>query len=305
MSVIFNTRKHRISGGEWLRYIQKVDANLLSEYENRDIIILSAPTKPARIRSLLDGYMLENDLEESLFCSDIILDFLNLNIQSIRRRLPNDGDSKSLSQSLFWMMSGYAVVILHIQSGDMFTLPRRPATEFNLQFMPFRNYSDVIETQIYKELDICFPATFDMMPQDWTKKEDFSRIPEVGYLCDDGTTVNTDVVRQKKDGSQIFVHFKHCASRGGSKYRWIPVPNDRISPPRLESTGKGGKGRKSASFIPIRAASSNEPVFAISITPNPNPVNGQMTQRSLVWRAVSNMDMGDIIRSMSRISVIS
>ena len=302
MSVIFNTKKPRISGGEWLRYIQRVDDNLHSEYDNRDIIILSAPTKPARIRSILDGYMMDNDLEQSLFCSDIILDFLNLNIQCIRRRLPNDGDSKSLSQSLFWMLSPYAVVILHIQSGDMFTLPRRPSSEFNLQFMPFRNYSDVIERHIFKELDVSFPSTFDMMPQDWTKKEDFSRIPEVGYLCDDGTTVTTDVVRQKKDGSQIFVHFKHCASRGGSKYRWISVPNDRISPPRLERTGKGGR---SASFVPIRAASSNEPVFAISITPNPNPVNGQMTQRSLVWRAVSNMDMGDIMRSMSRISIIS
>jgi len=282
-----------------MRYIQRVDANLHSEYDNRDILILSAPTKPGKIKGLLEHYLLENDMEDTLFCGDIIMDFLNLNVRSIRKRLPNDGNSKSLSHSLFWMLATESVVILHLRSGDMFTLPRRPSTEFNLEFMLYRHYADVIEERVFKELDTSFPSTFSMMQQDWTKRTDFSDVPEIGYLCDDGTTVNTDVIRQKQDGSQIFVHFKHCASSGGGKYRWIPVPNDRVSPPKMDWK------RKAPSFIPIRSASSNEPVYAISITPNPNPMNGHLTRRSLVWRAVGNMDMSSIMRSMSRLNIIS
>ena len=62
---------------------------------------------------------------------------------------------------------------------------------------------------------------------DWSSKTNFDDALYIGYLCDDGTVIGGDLIRQNKKNNKIFVFF----NRNGHKYQWMHIPNDRICPP--------------------------------------------------------------------------
>eukprot|EP01084_Bolivina_argentea_P002622 4853_1 len=228
MSVIFNTKKPEISSNEWFKFIQKLDTKLHTDYDSKSIILLSCPTEPNHMKHILSEYMISTNNEESLFCIDIILDFLIFSKKYVSNLLPN----KNIK--IHYLLKSNCIVIVHIKSLDIFCLPRHLHSKFNIKFMNYSNYSNIIKNTIYLSLQKTFPSTFNIMPQDWTRKHNFFNISEIGYLCNDGIIIRGDVVRQ--NNNKIFVHFNTGASHFGHKYKWITVPNDRISPPAIKLT---------------------------------------------------------------------
>ncbi|ETO30867.1 hypothetical protein RFI_06250 [Reticulomyxa filosa] len=72
-------------------------------------------------------------------------------------------------------------------------------------------------------------TTTDPNEDDWSKKTDFSKFKEIGYLCDNGIVAAAEIHTCKP--TKMFIYFIDVWQRvAGEKYTWIDLPNPRLRP---------------------------------------------------------------------------
>jgi len=198
----------------------------VSERTDEDLIVLSAPTEPAVMKELIAGALIDSEQYMCLFCCDIIVHFLVPSKRSVLGRLPANSDYVYED-----LLSANAVSIIHVASGDVFNLPRELSPgRMVLEFMDHAVFSAVIRDCVYRPLSNQFPeCEFKLIDADWSHRVSFYGIFRVGYRCDDGVVIPADIITQKDQ--RIFIHFQHFQEYAGSKFGWVAVPNDRLSPP--------------------------------------------------------------------------
>eukprot|EP00484_Ammonia_sp_Unknown_P001309 CAMPEP_0197021296 /NCGR_PEP_ID=MMETSP1384-20130603/2177_1 /TAXON_ID=29189 /ORGANISM="Ammonia sp." /LENGTH=326 /DNA_ID=CAMNT_0042449085 /DNA_START=71 /DNA_END=1051 /DNA_ORIENTATION=+ len=262
MSVISCNNTSTISESEWFRYLYAVDIDITRYYDEDTVIILSAPSSPEQIKSILADSFVKNHNEFCLFCCDLITDFLFFDKKYVSSKLCH-----ITAEVYNNFLCSNALTIIHCKSGEIFNLPRyinalpsshKDATisnerssrsengeisqrtdrememsetsEFQIEFMNHPKYCSIIKDCVYQQLIQTFRAhEFRLIDADWSRKQEFYGVFSIGYRCDDGKVVPADIIMQRDD--KLFIHFGTFGDQSGQKFGWISVPNDRVSPP--------------------------------------------------------------------------
>ena len=213
---------------EWRECLIQVDhllMKVLDEAADDGVVVLSLPYGKSAIKESMEQVMrAELDQHSSAFCCDAVIEFLAPNCSNINF----DNELETASLIVFNSKNGYFVSVPRDQS--FLQLAWEITWDANAK-------DNLVLNAVGEHIAVqCFPSHFEYSP-DWAKRTDFWDGVEqeryIGYVADDGVVVRGDLLRVNTARTKIFVHFNQDITHfnGGEKWRWLPIPNDRVRPP--------------------------------------------------------------------------
>ena len=230
-----------ISTLQWIKCLLWIDKDIMDQSiydDSNKIIIISLPYKLEDIKQALNEFITTTFTQESmLFCSDVIMQFIAPNKQFIQNTLnltsskidnnPKPTVSRWSKERHDELIATQSLIIINTRNGMIVSLPRSK-NDLDLKWKmswddegEFNNPCNKIFAKIGNEY----------LADNFKVYQNFSSITLIGYLCDNGEIIKTDVLTQNKKNCRIFVHFNTDSKHFGRKYEWLETPNERICPP--------------------------------------------------------------------------
>ena len=219
---------------EWVKCLMNLDRDIMDLHDALNYtIIISSPYKPNDMKQALQQHICDTFIQQSiLFCCDIIMDFI----------IPNNQMTQIQTSSVD-LLEHNAIIIINRKNSKFISIPRNVAAFSNKWKISWwkemendnKSYNKICSS-IANKIGKQYLSQYFYVEQDWSQRTDFTDVSEVGYLCDNGVTVEGDVLRQRHSDLAIFVNFHTDtdASHYGRKHDWISVPNQRLCPPPKE-----------------------------------------------------------------------